>query len=783
MRKRSIFCLLFILTCLTTGRAEIPSKTVACLYDGEFEHARQVFQAIREESSVLAGNYYQLNFLPDETAQWDAGRAASLLKQYLEDPKVDIILVSGPLFVREVQRVSSLSKPVVIASILDPDVTGLTPSSDGSSGIANLYYLAKTKTLDDDIQLFRRITPFDTLSVLVEDGIKPYVQKTAERLKAKDLKVELISGTGSVEEVLKRIDEAKPKALYLTPLNLSPAGHLSLLDGINARAIPSFSYAGYEEVDQGALAGRMPRVMLQFARRIAITIDRICKGEDAGSIPVSFDVEDMLVVNQRTADQIKLALPFDVLMDAEVLYREDVQGKVLSLQQAVGDALVNNLNFKILDEQIKAVGKDYWLAWTSYLPLAQFRLDYDVAHLSEERYGSLTPKENFASGVNLNQLIFSHPVLRQISNAKKQVTIAKLTKETASLDITDQTIQAYLNYLRAKALLKVEHENLRAVIENLAVATRRLQSGVAGKEEVLRWEAELANRKSLVLFRETGVFQARVVLNQLMNQQQEEVYDEQEVGLETLTYYIGGQSMDPFVRNQAVMRAFLDFAVQKAMVNSPEIKALQVGIEQQQNNIKSADGRFILPEFFLNGATNHTIDQRFAGEAPPGDDNGWGMNLQMTYPLFDRGRRPIDSIKQRDILHQLEYSLYLKKQQIERNLRLAAYDIYTSLPSIELKRQAMVSSAAEYLIMQAKYKEGLISYVDLINTQVDKFQKEADAVIAMYDFFSTLSAFDRQSSQFYLLASEQDRQMWLEEARQYLDARGFKVREISANPL
>jgi outer membrane protein len=784
IRRMALFCSILFLTFLnlTPVRAETDegslasgTKTIACLMDGDYARAHLMLQNIRSEVSALAKGYYEANFLPDENADWDSQRAEMLLKKHLEDPNVDLILVSGPMLTLAAKFHIPLSKPVIVASLLDPDIFNMPASPDGTSGVSNLYYTAKTNSMEADLKLFRRIVKFNKVHLLVEDGLKTYAQKSIQRFSDKELQIGVISGTGTLAKILERIDQAKPEAIYLTPLNLSREDHQALLGEINKRKIATFSYSGYEEVEDGALAGRVPKISVQFSRRIAITVDRVLKGEDAGAISTRFSVEDGLVVNQKTANLIGFSLPFDLLMEAEVLFRDDVQGAGLTLQQAVKIALDNNLNFKIFDEQIKAVSKDYWLAWSQYLPFVEGRVAYHKSDFSEERYGDSVPTEYKEAGVNINQLIFSHPVLLSIRNAKMQITVEKLGKETIVLDITDQTVAAYLNYLRAKALMKVEQERLKAVTEGLGVANRRYQTGAGGKEEVLRWEAELANEKSLVLFRDSSVFRARVVLNQLMNRRQEEVFNEQDVGLETLNFYIGGKSLDTYVTDLATLRMFLDFSVQEAYKNAPELKALGIGIKQQKNQIKSADGRFFLPEVSADGDYHDAFDEKFSGTAPAGDEDGWDMGVKVTYPLFDRGRRPVDSMKQRDLLHQLEYALFLKKQEIERDLRLSAYDIYTSLPSIELRRQAMVSSSEEYAIMETKYKEGLVSYVDLINTQTVKFQREADAVIAIYDFFDNLSRFDRQGARFYMLASEEERQQWLAAAREYLKSRGIVV--------
>ncbi|HXV28010.1 MAG TPA: ABC transporter substrate binding protein, partial [bacterium] len=626
--------LFLLLVPANSGRADEqkPVRTIVQLYDGDHPYARQMSQRIRGELAILAENHYDLKYLPDETAGWDPSKAEPLLTKYLRNPEVDLILVSGPLLSQAVKIKIPLSKPVVITSLLDPDILGFPRTPEGSSGTPNLYYAAKTKSVEGDLEAFRKIYRFKTVHFLVEDVLRPYVQKITENLRKNGFEAESLPASGSVPEILARIDQAGVDALYLTPLMLAAEEHENLIHAINQRKIPTFSYSGYEEVRQGALACRTPKRITKFARRMAMTIDRIFEGEDAGTLPVRFELEDKIVINQKTANQIGLSIPFDVLMQAELLFQDETPAEMLSMHQAVDEALKNNLNFRIFDEQIKSASKNYWLAWTNYLPLLNFRLDYDV--FDSERAKDLGfPKWNYGYGLSLNQLIFSHPIFFQISNTKKQVKIEKLQRDTSILDITDQTVRAYLDYLRAKSLRKVERDNLKTTETNLSMAEKRQKTGVAGPEEVFRWQAERADDQSNLLRRDSDVYKARVVLNQLMNRRQEEMFDEQEVGLETVQYYIGGKNLDPYVRNFRTLLAFLEFSVQYSFRHSPELAALEVGIEQQKNNVRSADGRFALPEAAFDGDLRHKIKDKNYGPETINQSDDWEFRIRMTYPF------------------------------------------------------------------------------------------------------------------------------------------------------
>ena len=302
------------------------SKTVIYLSDGDHKYIRQMSQRVREELELLTEGRYEVSFLPDQNAGWSPARIEALLDQYLNDPEVDLIIGSGTFFFQAVKIRIPLSKPVVLASMMDPDIMSMPQTPEGTSGVPNLYYVAKNQAIDADLSAFRQAYRFKTIHILVEDQFRPYAKQVVDKLRKKDYKVELVSGSGTVSEVLSRIDQERPEALYLAPLNLSGADRQALIDGINQRKIPSFSYIGYEDVEKGVLAGRIPKLFTKLARRLAINIDRIFRGEDAGTLSTRFDIEDKFVVNQRTANQIGHSFPFNVLMNAEVLFQDDAGG-------------------------------------------------------------------------------------------------------------------------------------------------------------------------------------------------------------------------------------------------------------------------------------------------------------------------------------------------------------------------------------------------------------------------------------------------------------------------
>ena len=65
------------------------------------------------------------------------------------------------------------------------------------------------------------------------------------------------------------------------------------------------------------------------------------------------------------------------MLEAEVLFSEEGYGPELSIHGAVTEALLNNLLYRIREEEIQTAESDHRIFWSDYLPQAEFQLIYD----------------------------------------------------------------------------------------------------------------------------------------------------------------------------------------------------------------------------------------------------------------------------------------------------------------------------------------------------------------------------------------------------------------------
>ncbi|MFH1878792.1 MAG: TolC family protein [Candidatus Omnitrophota bacterium] len=760
------------------GEGTKPVKKIVFLYDGPDLFYENEMGAVRKELRDLAGEKYSFDFIGEENGSWDEDEIRSKLEELLSDNDADLIIGAGVLLGRIVSSMESFAKPLILADYYDTDIMKM-PYREGVSGIGNLTYLSIPGMAEEQLKAFRKVIPFKTLHIYVDSVLLAEAGKIAGRLSPRDFKI-IFTGYGeSAEEALAALKGSRAEAVYLTPSSFLPVTeYQKLIDGLNGLKVPAFSALGYVDVEKGVLAGQMPKLLTKFARRIAVNVERVFSGEDAGNIPVEFKIEKRFVVNARTAREIGISLPFDVLFSAEVLNAGEGWGEKLSIYEAVNEAAGNNLLFRIRDEEIEQARQDHLIKWSEYLPQVKYSLQYDIndSERAQDAMG-LLPKWYLRNRFSFTQLIFSDPVITEIRNSKKTVEISKLEKRSATLDITEETAAAYLEYLRQKALLKVRMETLEANRQHLRTAKSRHDIGVAGREEMLRWESEVASSESDVIQASSDIQIAKITLNQLMNHPQEMPFSEEDPGLETVGYYIASSRLEKFLKNRETLMVMLDYMTLKAFENSPEIQVLDIAISQRKLNKDTAMRKFFLPEASVEGYTDHKLRQKYLGAIPRNDHDDWYFGLQLSYPVFEGGAKAFDYEKQKSEWDRVRFKRDLQKQFVELDVRKAVYRMAHSYPNISLSRTAMDNATENYDIVKTKYSKGTASITDLIDAQNDKFTQEARALISVYDFLYDVYTFDRAVSEFYSFAPKEEQEKWVEGLTAYMTARGVDVEQ------
>jgi putative tryptophan/tyrosine transport system substrate-binding protein len=253
------------------------------------------------------------------TAEGNSERYADLAAELVR-LKVDIIVADGTSPSLRAKKATS-TIPIVMTSSTDPIGNGLVASlarpGGNVTGLTSLSGELGGKLLE----LLKEIVPRLSRVAIVSTGGAPnvlFVKETEPPARA--LKVELIHQVvrrpEDFESAFESITKQRVNGLLsrLGP-SLAPAQHNRLVEFAVKNRLPAIS-PDRDWVDSGGLifygADQYAR-----QRRVATYIDKILKGTKPADLPVEAPTKFELVINLKTAKQIGLTIPPNVLARAD----------------------------------------------------------------------------------------------------------------------------------------------------------------------------------------------------------------------------------------------------------------------------------------------------------------------------------------------------------------------------------------------------------------------------------------------------------------------------------
>jgi putative ABC transport system substrate-binding protein len=121
------------------------------------------------------------------------------------------------------------------------------------------------------------------------------------------------------EKVFAQLKKERPDGLYVPTITLTLNNRKRIADFALKSRIPSV-YSNRRFVDVGGLMSYGADLADSY-RRVAYFVDRILKGAKPADLPVEQPTKFEFVINLKTAKQIGLAIPPDVLARATRLIK------------------------------------------------------------------------------------------------------------------------------------------------------------------------------------------------------------------------------------------------------------------------------------------------------------------------------------------------------------------------------------------------------------------------------------------------------------------------------
>jgi outer membrane protein TolC len=702
------------------------------------------------------------------TGDWTRPGVNAALDRALADREVDVVLTLGILASHEAGQRATLPKPVIAAQVIDP-VLQRFPLSQGTSGRRNFTYIADFQSVGNEVDMFHDIVGFRHLTALVDDALMnamPELSTKAEELsRTMNVRITIVRTQTSAAAALAGIPRDSD-AVYVTGLlGFRDEDVAELARGLVARRLPSFSELGRKEVESGVLmtTGGAERDMERLARRVVLMIQRISEGENPSTFEVSFPTEQRLIINMRTAREIGFSPRWEFLADAEQLFTEPQQAlPQLTLLDAMKAALQSNPSLAASRARLGSSADDVLIARSNLLP----SLDVSAARtqIDADRASPLIQAEKETSaGLSLQQVIYSESAWAGYTISRHLLKAAEHGEEQDVLDTLELAASSYLDLLRAKSVEAVRRSNVENTRRNLETSRVRETVGLAERSDNLRWVAQLARDKQNLLAAESARRQAEAQLNRVLHRPSTEPFTTVETGLDDPLTLISSPRTQAFLDSPAKWSVFMEYAVDAALENSPEIAQTEALVASRQRALTAARRSFYLPDLALVSNGSHVLEKGGVASAPvlegPNDER-WSVSLQATLPIFTGGRRRAEVSQARHNLREIEAERLAATDGVEARTRIALHRTAGSYPSIDLSKQAAAAADENLRMVTDAYARGVVSVTDLIDAQDTALSSGLAAADAKYTFLIDFVAVLRSMSEFEILLDPASREAW-----------------------
>ncbi len=318
---RCIFSFLLLLSVHDIQLAEAqPSKVAKVgLVSSVFTRSFPPFQAMFDELRKLGYIEGQNLVVEFRTAEGKADRLPALANEIARE-KVDVFITPGPEATLKAATQASTTMPIVMVAIdYDPIARGYVAALARPGGNITGLFFRSLELGTKRLELFKEALPQVSRMAALWDGFSADqlkdVQITAHSLGVQLQPVELGNPTYDLSGAFTMMTEARAGALLVLASPVFHRERAQIASLALKRRLPTM-HATREYVEAGSLMAYGVNLSEMY-RRAALYVDKIVRGVKPADLPVEQPTKFELVINLKTAKQIGVTIPPNVLARAD----------------------------------------------------------------------------------------------------------------------------------------------------------------------------------------------------------------------------------------------------------------------------------------------------------------------------------------------------------------------------------------------------------------------------------------------------------------------------------
>lgn len=406
----------------------------------------------------------------------------------------------------------------------------------------------------------------------------------------------------------------------------------------------------------------------------------------------------------------------------------------LNLLEAYGYAQQNDANYASALAQYEASRLDLPLAKSANRP--GITSDLDISHTDDEVNPDGAPSSS--SDYNrsrlafaLNQNLYNRSIGYDIESAEYAVQIAELQLGIAQEELIISTVAAYLEVLSALDNQHLAELQLKAIGEQLDLATQRLDVGLGTKTDEYDAKARFETANADLIAAQNEVINTQQALEALMNRkftseprQEMRTLDNDKVSFDL----VSGDSW-----------------VEGVLQNNRRYKISQQQVERQRVEVdRTGDARW--PTVGLYGGISATDSE--ATVILPGNTNqNWNVGVRASLPIYLGGSIKINQQRAGYNLNSSELISEQARRDTNRLIRAARRAVESLSRQVQAREQAVIAGKSALESKEEGFKAGVTTNINVLDAQRDLFAAGRDYFKANYDLVSAIIILERSSGE------------------------------------
>jgi len=396
-----------------------------------------------------------------------------------------------------------------------------------------------------------------------------------------------------------------------------------------------------------------------------------------------------------------------------------------TLEKAISQALENSYKIKARNERIEQANDIMKQARADFLP--KLGTAYSYNRLSEPPisrtstlFGTQIPlivgtEDNFRWTWFLRQPLFTgFALVSSYRLAELGIDQSQLESDLEKLDLVLRVKETYFNILGADKAVEVAETTVESLSQTVKVARSFFEVGMIPINDVLKAEVELANAEQSLVRGKNLAQTTRSSFNTVLVRPVNTPVEVEDI----LVY-------------KPEVGAFADFE-KKALENRPEIKILDVNIQQTDQQIRLAKSKYY-PEISFTYQYISEGDEASVKGSQYVDANHWEALVVANWTFWEWGKTYFAGREKESLKRQLTETKLDVEDGIRLQVKQAMLDLDSSAKNIPTTQKGVDAGEENLRVNAERYKAQVSTITDLLDAQTLLARARLDYYRALYD--------------------------------------------------